>query len=193
MPERTVLFDTVPYFVHDDLAPNKRQRLTAKKGDKIELTDSEAKRLEALGAVGSEDELAAQAAGEATPVRTPTSAGSLRTMTVDQMVRFMARADEKQADSIETWLEELVEEVAAEDEATAARLAAAREGETPPAPTTTSDEDLAAMNSGELIAHLSQNPGDIDRVEAANEGRDNPYSTVTSAIEKTREELAAAT
>lgn len=183
MPERTVLFDTVAYFVDDDSAPNKRQRLTAKRGDRIELSASEAKRLEGLGAIGSDEQLAAQAVSAAAPVTTPTSPGALRTMTVDDLARYMARASEDDQEQVSGWMEELLAEHQAADEA-----AATTASTTPEAPAET---DLAEMNSNELIAYLSQNPDRIDDVEAANNARSTPYVSVETTIAKTREELAA--
>lgn len=181
MPERTVLFDTVAYYVEDKDAPNNRQRLTAKRGDKITLTDSEAKRLEGLGAVGSDDELATQAAATANRVTTPTSPAALRTMSVDDLARYMARADEDAQEQVSTWMEELLAEHQATDEAAANTAAGAPPG---------GSEDLGEMNASELIAFLSQNPDRIDDVDAVNEARSRPYSSVQDAIDKTREELA---
>lgn len=197
MAERTVLFDRVNYTVPMKGAPNGRQRMTATKGDKIELDETELKRLEDLGAVGSEEKLNAAIASAAAPTR-PTSAADLRLMTVDGLAAYMASATEEEQDQVETWMEELLGEKAADTENARAALARAAGAEPSGESTTTAtDEELATMKAGEMLAYLSQHsndPDEIARVEAANEarGEGKTFKSVTDAIEATRTEQANA-
>jgi hypothetical protein len=53
------------------------------------------------------------------------------------------------------------------------------------------DAELDGKNVEELLAHLTQNPGDVDRVEDANGRRSKGASKqVTAAVEKVREAIA---
>lgn len=186
---RTVLFDRVAYFVHSDLAPNKRQRMVAVKGDEISLPEAEAKRLEGLKAVGTPEQLLAQQTA-AQVVTTPTSPAELRTMTVGDLMAFLASATESQGESVEAWMEELANEAQAAAETKTAEL----RGETDTGQGgKRSEEELSKMGAADLIAYLSQHPEDVDLVEEVNEAKgEKAYSTVTDAVQKTREELANA-
>lgn len=63
---------------------------------------------------------------------------------------------------------------------------------TPPAEAggNVTDETLAAMGVEDLSAHLTQNPGDVDRVDALEQDRDKPRKGVLELVESVRQAQA---
>lgn len=169
----------------EDGRPGERQFHTARRGDVIEVTEAEAKRGEELGALGSEDDdvvLATPASSAAPADEVALTAGlALPDGTpgpnAPDRVAMQAQAAQRVRDS-----------AAAGDYGD--NIDPAALGLTEPGGEgggDVSDEDLRKMGAEDLVAHLNQNPGDVDRVEAIEGERgDKARVTVTKAIESHR-------
>lgn len=143
--------------------PGARQYHRANRGDVIEVTEAEAARGDELGFLGGEDD----DAGELAP---SSSAWPTEEVELSAGLSLPDGTPGPNAPS-----REAVDAAAA----VAASIAALDESGV-------TDEELAAMSAADVVAHLNQNPGDVDRVEAIEAERNTPRSTVTKAVEAHR-------
>lgn len=209
MPTRTVVFDRIGYAtgeeLDDPLVPGRKieAKAFAYKGDTIELTSSEASRLDALGATVGADE-------HVEPPTPPASDSPLRPPDLDEVGKVAGLDDRSDTElpPTPTIDAQAVTEAGMaagvdnpggtgvelhDNERTANGLpglskflapsSAAAEAEAAP---TASDDELRAMKAEELVAYLTQHNGEVDRVEVIEAERDKPRVTVTKAIDAIR-------
>jgi hypothetical protein len=182
MPTRTVVFDRIAYNAGKDDAGNAIIG-DAAKGDTVELSDAEAKRLDALGATVSGD------APEAPPVDDHSSpsqkadADPANPPYPEQETAKAAGIGSPQGTGVELHDNRLAEGLAA--------FLPSNEPAPPPGPATATgtvtDDELRAMSADKLVAHLNQHNEDIDRVAAMEAQRGGKARvSVTNAIESIR-------
>lgn len=109
MTEVTVLYDRISYV--GAVPGNPRQRMTADKGQVVEMSDAEYQRLRRLDppAVGTQEDLILlTVTAGATPVTIPTNSASLRLMTVDALATYMAAAGDKEQKQVSDWMDEIL-------------------------------------------------------------------------------------
>lgn len=164
--------------------PGERQFHTARRGDVIEVTAEEAKRGEELGALGAEDD-------EAGTITTASSAAPADEVALTAGLALPdgspgPNAPDRAAMQAQA-AQRVRDGVAAGDygdniDPAALGLTDGGEGGGD-----VSDDDLRSMSAAEVVAHLNQNPGDVDRVDAIEGERgDKARVTVTKAIESHR-------
>lgn len=202
MPKRTVVFDRIGYAtgetVDDPNLPGRTIALTAfaSKGDVVELSSSEAERLDALGATTSAD--ADIEANPPPPMELPD---------VDEVRRVAGiadRSDETLPETPQIDAQAVREAGMAagvdnpggtgvelhDNERTVNGLPGLSKFLTTSAPApspSATDDELRAMKATELIAYVNQHNDEVDRVAAIEAERgDEARVTVTKAIEAVR-------
>lgn len=201
MPKRTVVFDRIGYAtgeqVDDPLYPGRKIAVTrdAAKGDVVDLSAAEAERLDALGATAPAD-------ADIEPNPPP----PMEVPDVEEVRKVAGIADR----SAETLPETPQIDAQAVEEAGLAAgvnnpggigvelhdnertenglpgLAAFLPPSSNVVGQAVDDDTLAGMKADELVAYLNQHNEDVDRVEAAENARPKPRTTVLAAVEAIR-------